>query len=262
MAKIYYVGDWAIQYGPYYAESAFHHAVKGTEIVNYGKWLKDAIESNGAHEVTSVPSWDFYMLGPGEYEKILSSYDVLIFSDVEAQNFQLAPSFFKREQFGHGIMTFPDRIRLTKEAVGLGKGIMFLGGWQSFTGHRGMGAWGRCGLKEVLPVHCLEGEDLVESTEGFTAKIAVEKHPMICDIDFAGLPPILGYNETKPRADCQTVAFWSNSNHPLLAVGTFGQGRTLAYTSDPAPHWGLNFVFWQHYNQFWLNAVEWLLKLR
>lgn len=37
MAKIYYVGDWAIQLGPVYAESAFHHAVKGTEIFNYGK---------------------------------------------------------------------------------------------------------------------------------------------------------------------------------------------------------------------------------
>jgi len=262
MAKIYYAGDWAIQYGPFYAESAFHHAVKGTEIVNYGKWLKDAIESTGQHEVTSVPSWDFYMLGPGEYEKILASYDAVIFSDLEAQNFQLAPSFFKKEKFGQSVMTYPDRIRLTKEAVQGGLGIMFLGGWQSFTGHRGMGGWGRCGLKELLPVGCLDFEDLVENTEGYTADVLNPKHPTINDLDFSSLPPILGYNEVKAREGFEVVAKWGGTDHPLLAVGEIGKGRTLAYTSDPAPHWGLNFVFWEKYNQFWINVIDWLVKAR
>ena len=89
MARIYYAGDWAVQLGPVYAESAFHHSVKGTEIFNYGKWLKEALESTGEHQVTSVPSWDFYMLKPGEYENILATYDAVIFSDLEARNFQL-----------------------------------------------------------------------------------------------------------------------------------------------------------------------------
>ena len=47
-----------------------------------------------------------------------------------------------------------------------------------------------------------------------------------------------------------------------VAVGEIGQGRTLAFTSDPAPHWGLNFVFWEKYNQFWINVVDWLVKAR
>jgi uncharacterized membrane protein len=260
MARIYYVGDWAIQYGPFYAESPFHHAVKGTEIVNYGKWLKEAIESSGEHSVTSVPSWDFYMLGPGEYESILDQYDALIFSDVEAQNFQLAPSFFKREEFGQRVITFPDRIRLTKEAVSRGLGVLFLGGWQSFTGHRGMGGWGRCGLKELLPVQCLDYEDLIESTEGYTADVLLPMHPTISGLDFASLPPILGYNEVKPREDALVVAQWAGTGHPLLAVGQYGEGRTAAFTSDPAPHWGLNFVFWKNYNSFWKNLIDWLVK--
>ena len=44
MAKIYYVGDWAILSGPSFYETPFHIAPKGLEIFNYGKWLKDAIE--------------------------------------------------------------------------------------------------------------------------------------------------------------------------------------------------------------------------
>lgn len=52
---------------------------------------------------------------------------------------------------------------------------------------------------------------------------------------------------------------WEGSDDPMLAVGRFGKGRVLAYTSDPAPHWGCNFVYWDSYNRFWQNAAAWLL---
>jgi hypothetical protein len=74
MAKIYYVGDWAILLGPHFAESPFQSAQKGLEIFNYGTWLKNALESDGKHHVDSVPSWDFYKLPPGKYEVILNGY--------------------------------------------------------------------------------------------------------------------------------------------------------------------------------------------
>ena len=40
------------------------------------------LESSSEHEVTDVQTWGFYKLGPGEYEAILDSYDVIIFSDL------------------------------------------------------------------------------------------------------------------------------------------------------------------------------------
>ena len=48
---------------------------------------------------------------------------------------------------------------------------------------------------------------------------------------------------------------------PMLATGNFGAGRILVYTSDPAPHWGCNFVQWDRYNAFWVAALEHLLHL-
>ena len=65
MAKIYYAGDWAMMLGPVFAETPFNYAWKGADLYNYGHWLKDAIESGGEHEVTSVPAWEFYRLPPG-----------------------------------------------------------------------------------------------------------------------------------------------------------------------------------------------------
>ena len=47
MAKIYYVGDWAVMLGPCFAETPFNYAMKGTDIFNYGTWLKEALESTG-----------------------------------------------------------------------------------------------------------------------------------------------------------------------------------------------------------------------
>ncbi|NKQ36453.1 MAG: hypothetical protein HF973_12650 [Chloroflexi bacterium] len=259
MAKIYYVGDWAISLGPVFAETPFNYAYKGLDVYDYGRYLKDALESTNQHQVTSVPAWDFYKLGPGEYERILDEYDVIIFSDVEAKNFQLAPSFFDRSQFGTAVLTFPDRVRLTVEAVQAGKRMMFLGGWLSFTGEMGKGGWNRTRLREILPVQCLDYEDLIESTEGFMAELDTAVPSPLSALDFAAFPPILGYNKVQPRPGCDVLLTVKETGDPLVAAGSFGQGRVLAYMSDPAPHWGCNFVYWSEYAAFWLACLDTIL---
>jgi len=257
MAKIYYVGDWAVMTGPVFAETPFYHSPKGVEIYNYGLWLKKALESTGEHQVESVPSWDFYnTLGPGDYEAVLESHDVLIFSDVDAKIFQLAPSFFDRTKFGTKPLTFPDRIRLTLEAVKRGKGLMLLGGWYSFTGELGRGGWGRTGLREILPVACLETEDLVESTEGYSPRLTAAGRAFFKGLDLSTMPPLLGYNKTRPVEDGRILLTVKETGDPLLAVRDFGKGRVLAYMSDPAPHWGCNFVYWNGYNGFWMRCLK------
>jgi uncharacterized membrane protein len=255
MAKIYYVGDWAVLIGPSFAETPFYHAPKGLEIFNYGTWLTNALESTHEHQVSSISSWDFYRLPPGAYEEVVAEYDVFIFSDVDAKLFQLNPSFFDREKLGRRVLTFPDRIRLTIDAVRQGKGAMFLGGWYSFTGEIGKGGWGRTRLAELLPVRCLEYEDLVESTEGFTARATEAGRQVFVGIDMDAMPPILGYNRTLPHAGCRILAEVGETGDPLLVVRDYGKGRVLAYTSDPAPHWGCNFVFGDRYADFWLRCL-------
>lgn len=260
MARIYYVGDWAISLGPVFAETPFNYAHKGLDIFYYSRWLKNALQSSGEHQVTDAPAWDFYKLPPGEFERILDEYDVVIFSDVEAKLFQLAPNFFDRQAFGKGVLTYPDRVRLTVEAVQAGKRMMFMGGWLSFTGEMGKGGWNRTRLREILPVRCLDYEDLIESTEGFTAAVTDDGAATFGDFDFSSFPPILGYNQVRPREGCPVLLSARETGDPLVAGGDFDHGRVLAYMSDPAPHWGCNFVFWQHYPAFWLRCLDWLLR--
>lgn len=261
MAKIYYVGDWAVLTGPVFAETPFHYSPKGLEIFNYGTWLKEALESTGEHEVNSVSAWDFYnKLGPGDYEHILDQYEILIFSDVDAKLFQLSPTFFDRKKFGEKILTFPDRIRLTVEAAQAGKHFMFLGGWYSFTGELGKGGWGRTRLGEILPVECLPVEDLIESTEGFHLSLTPTGRAKLPDLSLDGSPPILGYNRVRPKEKGEILMTFEETGDPALALHRVGRGKVLAYMSDPAPHWGLNFVYWPQYADFWLACVDTLLR--
>ncbi len=257
MAKVLYIGDWAIALGPVFAETPFNYAFKGLETYRYDHYLKDAIESSGEHQCDTMPTWDFYAMAPGEYEEALADYDVIVFSDVELKNFQLAPQFFDRQVFGKGIITYPDRVRLTVEAVEAGLRVMFLGGWLSFTGEMGKGGWGRSRLAEILPVTCLETEDLAESTEGFgAASVDAE-----LAADMVTMPPLLGYNRTLPRDGATVHVVVAETDDPLLATMAYGSGATLAFMSDPAPHWGCNFVQWDQYQAFWVGALAHLLSI-
>lgn len=259
MAKVYYVGDWAVLIGPSFAETPFQHAPKGLEIFNYGVWLKNALESDVKNTVTSVSAWDFYKLGPGQYEKILEEYDVIIFSDVEGKLFQLAPDFFNKEEFGKRILTYPDRLKMTLEAVAGGKGLMLLGGWYSFTGEIGKGGWGRTLLREIMPVKCLDFEDIVESTEGYYPEVTEDGNQIFGDL-LDTIPPVLGYNQTLEIPEGKVLLRVKGTGDLLVAVRDYGNGKVLAYTSDPAPHWGLNFVYWKHYNEFWLRCLSLVVR--
>jgi len=257
MAKVFYIGDWAVSLGPIFAETPFNYAYKGLETYRYDRYLKEAIESTGDHSCETCSTWDFYGMEPGRYEEVLAEYDVVVFSDVEVKNFQLAPQFFDRSVFGNEIITYPDRVRLTVEAIESGTRAMFMGGWLSFTGEMGKGGWGRSRLAEVLPVRCLDTEDLVENTEGF--HFARSDASFLPGVDVATAPPILGYNRTIARDDAVVHVEVEETGDPLVVTRSHGGGVVLAYMSDPAPHWGCNFIQWDQYVEFWIGALERIL---
>ena len=85
-------------------------------------------------------------------------------------------------------------------------------------------------------------------------------HPILRGLDLSTIPPILGYNIVRPVDGGEVVIRWQGWGDPAVAVGQFGRGRVLAFTSDPAPHWACNFVYCDQYQSFFLNACHWLLE--
>lgn len=136
------------------------------------------------------------------------------------------------------------------------------GGWYSFTGELGKGGWRRSRLHDVFPVECLEYDDLIESTDGYEVRCNVPEHPIVQGIDWSTIPPLLGFNETKFRDDAVSLVDVRNGNswHPLLAMRNFENGIMSAWMTGASPHWGINFMKWKYYSQFWKQVFTQINK--
>jgi uncharacterized membrane protein len=254
--RIVYIGDWVFYSGPNFIESPFENIAKDCQLQFLGKPVTDALEAAGA-QVEAYSNWQLYHFSPDEYAAILKRNDVIFVSDVEARCFHLDPSFFERSTYGKKIVTFPDRLKRLAAAVDAGKGLVYLGGWLSFSGHMEKGGWRRSPIADWLPFQCLAGEDLMESSEGFGVKVVDKSHPITRDLPKGRIPPLLGYNEFVAREGFQTIWRVKETGHPLLGVSRHGKGRMVTYGSDPVPHWGINLMLWKGYRKLWQNMAAW-----
>ena len=129
----------------------------------------------------------------------------------------------------------------------------------SFGGIDGTARYGQTCLADVLPVTVSAGDDRVERPAGVTPVIDRPGHPTVAAI--AGpWPRLLGYNRLTARPPGEVVA--SCGNDPLLAVGAFGRGRSVAFASDLGPHWApAEFTSWEGYPALWHGIASWAAGL-
>lgn len=185
----------------------------------------------------------------------LKPYDIIILSDIGANTFLLPPDVWLRSK------TVPNRLRLLRDWVEQGGNLLMIGGYFSFQGIDGRARWRGTAVEDTLPVTCHPWDDRVEIPEGAKADILLPDHAVMADMPEAW-PPILGVNEVMVRDDATVVACLpeDQGGHPLLVLGTHGQGRTAAWTSDVGPHWlSPEFCDWPGYGTLWKNLFGWLV---
>jgi uncharacterized membrane protein len=189
----------------------------------------------------------------------LKVYDAILLSDIGANSLLLHPDVWL-----HG-KPVANRLRLLKEWTAAGGGLAMIGGYFSFQGIDGRARWHRTPVEEVLPVECLPHDDRLEVPEGFSAVIEPgNAHPILKGL-IGEWPILLGANEVRVKsgAGVEVLARLpeEQGGHPLLVTGSFGKGRTLAWTSDLSPHWlPASFHEWPGYTTLWRNALAWLTR--
>jgi uncharacterized membrane protein len=167
----------------------------------------------------------------------LQRYDAIILSDIGANTFLLSPDVWL-----HGKPT-PNRLKLIREWTRVGGGLVMIGGYFSFQGIDGKARWRATPVEEALPVSCFPYADRLE------------------------IPwPLLGANEVRvkdqPGVEVLAKLPVEEGGHPLLVVGGFGGGRSLAWTSDIGPHWlPASFVEWRGYRRLWINVLGWVTRV-
>lgn len=210
--------------------------------------LLEALAAEG-HEVTHLRSHDVaadFPLTLGE----LAAYDVVLLSDIGANSLLLPPQVFEQGRRA------PNRLKLLREWVQAGGGLMMAGGYLSFQGFQGKANYHDTAIEDVLPVSILPYDDRVEAPEGVEGTLTDVTHPVTDGLEQVW-PAILGYQKLAAKPDAIVLA--EVEGRVLLAVREVAAGRTLAYASDISPHWApAEFMAWPGYAKLFGNAVTWL----
>ncbi|MGH9940658.1 MAG: glutamine amidotransferase, partial [Blastocatellia bacterium] len=185
----------------------------------------------------------------------LKNFDVIVFDD-----------------FSHRAYFNPVYLEKVRDFVRDGGGLAMLGGTRSFDS----GGYAESALKEVLPVE-LDGKGRYQAQGVIRAVLtgAGKAHPVTRlfpepranEEAWSKLPPLTAMNQIY-RARGETLLSASGdgvgSGSPLLTVGRFGKGRTLALMSDDAWRW--NFIAVgnretpQNHLKFIRQAARWLAQ--
>lgn len=213
-------------------------------------WVGDNLRKAGIG-FTHIPchrvEYDF-----PETLEALGQYDVVMFSDVGANTLLLPSKSFIAGQKA------VNRLELIREYVSRGGSFCMIGGYLTYMGFEGKGCYKRTVIEEILPVNLLEGDDRAECPQGFSAEIVKPDHPIFAGLD-ESMPYMLGYNRTALKDGAELIA--CHGEDPIIAVGEYGSGRTMAYTCDCSPHWASpELCNWKYYGRLWQNIVAWLAR--
>ncbi|ELZ27539.1 hypothetical protein C475_06455 [Halosimplex carlsbadense 2-9-1] len=246
---VLYIGDHKLQANEYYvgADSfkMFHQKIRDYEP------LLETLEGATDLSVDFLDGPDTMTDFPRSVEE-LAEYDALIISDLSRGT--LEPHFHPDSIPG------PNLLRIVRDFVADGGGLVYCGGWMTFQGYQGVGNWHGTPVADTLPVDIRPiYDDRVERPEGASVTVERPDHPLLDSVEDESLPTIYGYNEVAGLRDDATEIATVDGN-PLLAVTEHGEGRVVTYTSDPGIQWGLDLVDWDGYDEFWLDALEWATR--
>ncbi|MDR3517541.1 MAG: glutamine amidotransferase [Azospirillaceae bacterium] len=215
----------------------------------------DALKDS-PYDLTFMPAHEAQRSFPQTLEA-LAPFDAVILSDLGANTLLLHP-----DTWIHSKPT-PNRLRLLRDYVGNGGGLLMFGGYYSFQGINGGARYRRTPVEDTLPVSCLPIDDRVEVPEGFKPVVTgPADHPILKGLG-TDWPLLLGFNEVelKPGAEVLATASSDYGALPLLVTGHYGRGRTLAWTSDIGPHWlPPEFCRWDGFARIWTQAIAWAVK--
>lgn len=243
MMKILFVGEsWVV----HMIHTKGYDSFTSTKYEEGATYLLSCLREQGI-DVTYMPAHEVQVRFPQSLEE-LKAYDAIVISDVGANTFLLQnPTFYQMQ-------IIPNSLDLIKQYVEEGGGLLMVGGYLTFMGIEGKANYKNTVLADVLPVVMMDGDDRVEMPSGF-APVAAGPHALVDKL--GEWPRLLGYNKLSAKPDAELLL--RNGEDAILAVGTYGQGKTAAFASDCSPHWGsLEFMDWEHYASFWSELVKYL----
>jgi uncharacterized membrane protein len=223
----------------YHIKGADHFSIG--EYTEAGENIIRAIESNKM-DLDRVPCH----LVSQQFPKTTASateYDIILFSDIGYNSF-VSPEMKEAVD-----------LRLLTEYVKQGGGFGMIGGYMSYAGLQGRGAYHNTPVETVLPVDIHPWDDRIEHPDGVSPRVVAEDHP-IADGLPREWPPVLGYHDVEPNGEATVVARCGDD--PFLVTKEYGEGRSFAYLTDCEPEWApSSFLSWEQHDEMWGRILQW-----
>lgn len=249
MKKVLIVGEsWTVQ----------ETHIKGFDTVDLGRLeqtsvgaLQQALTDSGI-EVDYMPSHIAQYNFPDTVEA-LSEYSAIALSDIGSNTIMMDPVM----QF-QGIRK-PNRFHALIKYVEQGGGLVMFGGYLSFAGIDNKARYAMTPLADILPVTMLNYDDRMEHPEGINPTVLKKDHPVLTGVEDSW-PWFLGYNKIKAKPEAEEIAVIGKDD-TFMAAMEYGKGRTFAFASDCAMHWGSKeFLAWNGYQKVMANIFKWLAR--
>jgi uncharacterized membrane protein len=196
------------------------------------------------------------------FRQHLTSFDVVLLQDFDYAPYQMGPY-----------------LPLIRDYVAQGGGLAMIGGTLAFDG----GGYAETPLAQVLPVRMrptsASGAAIVEGPFSPEPVTALLHHPLIelypepsqTVAAFRRLEPLVGANALMGVREGSAILLAhptakvdNGGRLPILSVGNFGKGRTLAFATDTSWHWSMPTAGRggdpSAYDRFWDRAVRWLTR--
>jgi uncharacterized membrane protein len=223
-----------------------------TEYAEGVGWLREALEGGG-WDVTFMPSHVAARDFP-DTPQALGEFACVMLSDIGANTLLLHPETFAKSR------VLPNRLHALRDYVEAGGGLVMIGGYMTFQGIEGKAMYAGTAVEAALPVTLMRHDDRMETPHGATPHVSNPAHPIVEGLP-ERWPALLGYNHVAAKPDAEVLA--RVGGDPLLVVGGFGRGRSVAFTSDCGPHWAPPpFVEWDGYARLWNGIANWTARLK
>lgn len=227
---------------------------KGFDVVelggydDYSTFFRTAMRAFPDVDITHIHNHAVMNSFPTTVEA-LAEYDAVILSDCGRNTLTMYPDMFT-------VPMGPDRVQVIADYVRQGGALIMAGGWMSYQGFQAKANYHGSAIEDVLPVQISAFDDRIEMTEGVSVQVLASDHAVLAGIP-TSWPQFLGYQRLVPKEGAEVLATIGDGD-PLVTVWNVGEGRAMAFASDLAPHWGTDFVTWDHYGRFWNQATAWL----
>lgn len=162
----------------------------------------------------------------------------------------------------NGSVVMPAKIQeAIKERVAAGAGFVHVGGWCAYQGgcDDWAGLWHGTPIDEILPVDISASWDTNDDGTQIP-RLNQANHPIVADLDWRAVTRVGGYNKVTVAEGGTVVMSDPKSKDPLIVVGTYGEGKTVAYTGGFAGGWDEDFIRWSDFPKLWIQLVRYLAE--